>query len=63
MIADGSITNVVAQSVIWLLLLVVIVVVIQRVRRERLQKRQRGFEVKLNTGQAPVTEKKDENHG
>jgi hypothetical protein len=31
-------------------------------RQQRLES-QRGFEVKLNTGEPPVPEKKDDNHG
>jgi hypothetical protein len=32
-------------------------------RKAKQQEESRGFEVKLNTGEVPVTEKKDENHG
>ena len=31
--------------------------------RQRRQKRSRGFEVKLNTGETPVLPRKDDDHG
>ena len=49
----------------WMLILVIVpgILINRWLTAKENKRKQRGFEVKLNTGDEPVTEKKENDHG